>query len=368
MTPYARPTVLALLLAVTPPARAQEAPRPAPAPAPADTVTRVYEIRDLVQSARNYADSNAIVPPTRMGEPRGRQLAELTMQMAQSQQALFGGNGGDQAGRKVRRASPYDDIVHLVTDTIAPESWKDNGGAVGSARVLNGQLVITQLPEHQKEIEALLNDLRAASSRMVTTVARWVMLQPEDLKTVLKTTAGAGSPVQEVDLAALQKLPNDRTQYRGQTTCFNGQTVQIASGRVRTVITDTQPLVSAGASGYQPTVSFVQAGAMLEITPLLLPDGSAAVLDVRSVASEWNRDPVAEVVSSPSSATTQPGRASAGAIDRIDMVVQHFGTTVTVPVGRPALLGGMTFEPGQQGSGSRQLYLIVEIVAAISPK
>ena len=35
-------------------------------------------------------------------------------------------------------------FTKLIQDTVASDTWKDNGGSVGSVRELSGQLIVTQ--------------------------------------------------------------------------------------------------------------------------------------------------------------------------------------------------------------------------------
>lgn len=79
-----------------------------------NTVTRVYDVRDLM----------------RQGEA-----------------------GGDGAKREAA-------AIKLLTDSIDPASWREHGGQVGSVRVLNGQLVVTQSPENHKAVANLLKQTR----------------------------------------------------------------------------------------------------------------------------------------------------------------------------------------------------------------
>ncbi|MGB0715999.1 MAG: hypothetical protein ACPGXK_08975, partial [Phycisphaerae bacterium] len=53
-----------------------------------------------------------------------------------------------------------DRLVELIRDTVAPESWRERGGNIGSIRELNQQLVITQNSDAQRQIGGLLEKLR----------------------------------------------------------------------------------------------------------------------------------------------------------------------------------------------------------------
>ena len=53
-----------------------------------------------------------------------------------------------------------DALTTLLTDSINSDSWRDNGGNVGSVREMMGLLIITQTPDNHRKIEALLDLLR----------------------------------------------------------------------------------------------------------------------------------------------------------------------------------------------------------------
>lgn len=52
-------------------------------------------------------------------------------------------------------------LSEVIKAAIEPESWRDNGGTVGSLRVLNGMLIVTQVKRNHVEIEQFLTNLRA---------------------------------------------------------------------------------------------------------------------------------------------------------------------------------------------------------------
>jgi hypothetical protein len=214
---------------------------------------------------------------------------------------------------------------------------------------------------------------------MVRIRATWVLLSDDELKSVSKSSAGG--PLQEIDTAALAKLPN-AVKLRGQTTCFNRQTVHITSGRARTVITDVDALVGQGAAAFEPKAELVSSGATLEITPVLSPDNADVTLDLTSVLSRWEK-PEAAGSTVRGTATTQPsnvaGARPSGAasepdvtsevtatIDRLNMPVHSLATTIQLPVDRAILIGGMTLEPGTDDS--KQLYLIIEASGGTASK
>jgi hypothetical protein len=286
---------------------------------------------------------------------------------------------------------PYGEMVNavmaLITESVEPDSWRDAGGTVGMMKQMGNLLIIHQTEGAHKEIAALLNQLRkeAVPARMMTVRALWLMLDPEPAA-ALSEQAKAGN----LDVAALVRQAGKGNHYRGQTTCFNGQTVHVASGRGKTFVTGMEPAVGTGVGLYGVRTTIVQAGAMLEVTPVVTPDGKAAVLDLSSVVSNWDssgapagapgaapapsaRPPTPGGVDATSDIRVTEGGASIPArtgagpvpqVDRINVAAQQLRTTLRVPLGKPVLVGGMTMEPAATGGDGRQLYLIVEVTAS----
>jgi hypothetical protein len=109
---------------------------------------------------------------------------------------------------------------------------------------------------------------------------------------------------------------------------------------------------------------------VLEIRPTLVPgtkSDQSAIVDLKST------------VTVPSEGESEGGiRAGvdslAPAVDRIAIESQEFATTLRVPLGKPVLVGGLTYVPSSQGnvvdaggaapgaaSEQAQLYLVLEV-------
>jgi hypothetical protein len=257
-------------------------------------------------------------------------------------------------------------LMDLIKEAIAPETWRDSGGKLGAVRELNGQLIVTQTLANHKLVENLLSQLRQTRGRMVRVQARWLLLTPGQAQGLL-APPGEDPGIALVDEAALDKLPESVVSYRGELTCFNGQTVSIASGRTHSAVTDQQPVVAQNAVAMGPTVRQVQTGVMLEVLPTLQAGREGVVADVKTRLAEWNDPGRIEVPQSIS--TTQPGdRAIVGAepssaIDRLNMVSQDLKTAVRMPLGKPVLVGGLTLDPTPAAANGPQLYLVLRIDA-----
>src|SRR5439155_4614282 len=119
--------------------------------------------------------------------------------------SLFGGGGGgssqDTTNQRTRQQL-VEDITKLITETVAPDSWRDAGGTIGSVRELSGQLIVTQTPENQRLLQGLLEQLRETRAIQVTVEARFLTVQRNYLEDIGLDIA--------VPLNARNRAPNSR--------------------------------------------------------------------------------------------------------------------------------------------------------------
>ena len=314
--------------------------------------TRVYDVRHLMRIWPDYPAASAKVPTIRLG-----------------------GEAPAPASKPGEPAERAGELIKLIQDTVAPDCWRSNGGSLGSISELGGHLIITLSAENQRAVAALLDQVAGSGvNALVTVRAQWVLLHPDELGGLLKAAgAPANEPnasrvrVAEIDPVALDKLGNKVVRYRAQTTCFNGQTVHVSSGRGRLAVTGlTAVVASGGSAAYNPTVTTIRTGAVLQVTPLLWPDGSRAVVDVHSTVCEW--DDASNIAAAPlpaaGMAATRPASVPLEQLDRLNLVVQELETTLRIPVGKPVLVGGMTLEPTVSVPDGRQMYLILDVTGS----
>ena len=67
-------------------------------------------------------------------------------------------------------------ITDLIQTTVSPESWRDNGGDVGSLNELSGILVVKQTPKNHREIQGLLSKLREIRSMQISVETRFLLV------------------------------------------------------------------------------------------------------------------------------------------------------------------------------------------------
>src|SRR4051794_34962953 len=106
-------------------------PTTAPAAKDGEIVTRVYDVSDMTWRKNDYPVAGGDDAPGGSGPAMP-----------------FGAGGGGAA--PAQQPSATADMIHLITDTVASDTWRDNGGNLGAIREIGGQLVVSQTPENHK--------------------------------------------------------------------------------------------------------------------------------------------------------------------------------------------------------------------------
>lgn len=319
-----------------------------------ETVTRTYDLGDLLRVTRHYPLDNSMIPATRL---RGSEFSG-----GGGEQGLFGGikQGSPETAAAEPTVTP-EAITALIMETVAPESWRDKGGSAGALRFLGTQLIVTQTPDAHKLIADLLEQLNAGGAHMVAIRAQWVTFSPAELREIFARAGqqDGGGAIAEV---ADNLLRDDNVYSQGQTLGYNGQTVHIASTRGKTVVTDMSPVVGTNAVGYDLSTTVIQSGVALQVTPHVMNDGQTVALDLRSIVSEVDRSADRAAAMPQTQPVTE--RQAMLMVDQPSVIAQQFSTTVRVPAGKKILIGGMTLDSAADAGGARQLYLVVEATAS----
>jgi hypothetical protein len=266
-----------------------------------------------------------------------------------------------------------DELIDLIKSCIEPCTWDDVGGD-GSIAPMAGMVVVSQTPATHQKIEKLLKELRSSvpGSQVISIRATWLLLDLKQLNQLLSSRGGKSGGI---DRKALDEMATNAKGYLGAITCFSGQTVHIASGRSRSAVIGAIPVVGTEEVGYQPVISNPQSGAVLQVTPQLLPNSQAVLLDICSsvTRAEGPVEPIHFLGSETAGTKRECAGKSAAAcghttvtLDRVNMIVSQLATTLKVPLGEPTLVGGLTCEPSagdQMAAGTPQLYLFIEATA-----
>jgi hypothetical protein len=291
--------------------------------------------------------------------------------------------GGFQVHLERNSGPDLDPVINLITTAVEPDSWDACGGP-GTIASMSDLLVVRQTSRVHRKLEAFLAEIRGKRENgiMLAVEVQWLWLdaaQHEQLVGSAKPASTARS-FGIVDARAQAELAAKVPGFRGQITCSNGQLVHLVSGDRHSVITGAIPVVGNGVA-YQPLVERPNVGVVVELRASALPDADAAMLDVQSTVTRWGKEraPVQVGASWPRYQETtgstkeghvaqetieSPGGSASVAVDRPVMAAQQLATTVRVPLGKPVILGAMTFAPSgsagltEASEKPRQLYLI----------
>ncbi|HEY4233880.1 MAG TPA: hypothetical protein VGM76_10660, partial [Lacipirellulaceae bacterium] len=369
------------------------------APAKNDYVLRTYEVSDLVVNIQDHPYSESLD-----GGPKG-----------------FGGSGGGGGGGgggffsvpgsdgrlgltnppPAAAAITMNDLTRVLLNTVASDTWAINGTGEGRIEPIGTALVVWQTPAIHEKIRELLNQIRQGSGdrKTVTIDARWLLLDSDDLNRLILPDQ-TGVPV--VDHKLLDEFTRRPGSIRGITNCFSSQLVYLVSGIRRNFVSSYIPVVgsldnaaieqlSSGRRqslirlvsdteavsgvkeprvGYQPIVEKPNLGALLELRPTLMRGDGTAVVDLKSTLTALGTQPThIDGASELNSITPR--------VDRIAIETQEFATTLRMPLGKPVLVGGLTYVPGPVGPNdvdqiasantdaktteSPQLYFVLEV-------
>jgi hypothetical protein len=385
-------------------------PRGATPPATASAeplVILTYEVSDLILDVPDHPYPGAINRNSPFGSATGQGMPAMGgmgsmsgaggmgggfMQVRDTMESTATKQSGSAESAAPRPARiTLDDLERVLTKVIAPESWSDVGGA-GELQHLGTSLVIRQTQAIQDEIQSLLDQLRngQGKQRTVAIDARWLLLDSEELDQLIPS---GGEREPQIDRAKLEEFTRRPTSIRGRTNCFTGQLVYLISGTRRNVVTSFVPVVgsvdsplerqyaslpggaglvaaqvfsSERAVGYQPVISTPNLGVLLQIRPTLIPGGSQAIVDLCSTLTVLGDKPEQDV-----QVEHSPSEALTPKVDRLAVDTQELATTLSVPLGRPVLVGGLTYiaspsahvaqKAEKTTSETPQLYLVLEL-------
>jgi len=271
----------------------------------------------------------------------------------------------------------FDSFIDMITSTIRPTTWDAVGGQ-GCIAPFGHFVVISQTLRIHREIESLFAEIRAKRKIAGTVLVElhWLWLDAEQHKRLIGNTKSSvvGQTSLTINGKVLAELVNKVPGFHGQIACSNGQVVHLASGDRRSIITSVVPIINTTP---QPVIERPNVGVVINLCPSVVPGDDVAILDVQSTITRWGKQPPPALVGAswpqsqavkdlaseevlPQKTTEQTDRSSSPCsqrivahqggsascpVDRPVMPAQQFATTVRVPLGKPVILGSMTFAP-----------------------
>jgi hypothetical protein len=373
--------------------------------------TKFYDVADLLAPVPDLPYRGGVLPggrasgePNRTGEPAScGQVGPFVVSVI----PVF----VPTAARPNVAGPDIDDVISLITATVATKSWDANGGQ-GNVTPFDRSLAICQTQDVHEQISDLLVQLRTKrrAAPVLLLDLQWLWLDAAGFGQLLgeKPVAG-GHAAAVIDEQVLSRLAGKAPGFRGRVVSMNGQLTHLASGDRRSVLVGAMPAVAVqvtqsgaagagtggtggmgmggmfavpaetpaagaapaptppaggqtggapcgtamvGRAGMQPPrqaalaappseMDLANAGIVLEVRPTIAPGADMALLDLRSTVSRWGQPPAA--APSGAAAVERP-------VDRVNMPVAEFAATARVPLGKPVLLGAVTFAPAE-GAG-----------------
>jgi general secretion pathway protein D len=141
-----------------------------------ETYTAVYDINDLLMEVPVFNDAPAIdlVDAKRRATTASVQRTDKPWR--------YGDDDDDEPEEDPRRDARVQEIIDLIQETVAPTTWYERGGKIGTINEFNGQLVVTQNTAAQQEVGSLLEKLREQRAVQIAVEARFVTVSSHYLE------------------------------------------------------------------------------------------------------------------------------------------------------------------------------------------
>jgi hypothetical protein len=321
-----------------------------------ETVTRVYDIRDLIVEIPDFGPpQTAAALAATATRPASHSAATLTHD--------------DRVAR----------VTSLVQETVDPESWRDAGGTVGAIRELGGQLIVTQTPENQEQVARVLETLREARGVQITVEARYLFVDQKTLDEMGTDWIGKSSSTQPAGAAgahgtfltdervaeflkAVRRASESTLVTAPRLTVFNGQRAWVAAKTATAYVRDyTVVRGKEGETRYEPVHATVEPGLTLDLRGTASPDRKHVTMTIRSAMTTL-RGMRSRPFAGAAGVAPAGGVAGTLQVQEPDVATQTTETSVSVPAGETVLLVAMTPEAaeGQGGRPKGQTFILVK--------
>ncbi|MBI1368087.1 MAG: hypothetical protein GC162_05475 [Planctomycetes bacterium] len=364
-----------------------------------NTTIRTYDIRDLVVQAPSFDqapdfDLTSITNSSGGGSGGG------------------GGQSGDlfsdtQSDRQTgTRNELIQQISQLIRDTVDPDGWRQSGGLVSSMSELNGSLIVNTTSENHRAILSLLAQLRESRALQINVEARFLLVDQNyldevgvDMDLTINNIGSDFTPItintESASIADRQNTnlngsfggsdsgsgPIDGSFRRGlsisggfmndvqvnllvkatqanrrstqlsapRVTFFNGQRAYVLIATQLSYISDLNPVVGTRSAAFDPEISVVSSGVILDVEGTVSADRRYVTLTARPSLARVVRLRQLQVVGATIDNTGDDDNAggtagvpdvSTGVIEAPELELTTVRTTVSVPDKGTLLLGG----------------------------
>lgn len=132
-----------------------------------DVKTMVYDVRDLLVEVPDYDE----LPAFNLTDVISRASAD-GLSLSVDPLSEEGRGAGDREQGPDRVA----EIMSVIRQNVAFDSWQANGGSIGTIQDLNGSLIVTTTPENQRQVSGLLSRLREFRALQINVEARFLTI------------------------------------------------------------------------------------------------------------------------------------------------------------------------------------------------
>ncbi len=277
------------------------------------------------------------------------------------------------------RSFTGDSMIEYLKGNVAPNSWSWTGASI---RFMDGFLQVTNTPKIHQQIQAVLDELRKTSGRMVVLDARILSVDVEAWKGMMggKDADKAVPYLSETQAKALDEAlvsGNAVIVEQGRTTCYNNQRVNIVSVRNRAYVQDETAVVQVSSVAMDPEIGYSQEGMVLDIRPVILSDGKALHLEMRNTVSgsagpmrtldlSGSEEAGPHPQSSDGKTVTPaggPAKAGRTVVELPDTHLQAFRTSVRIPNGKVAFFSSSSGLAGPKDKRILVLAVRASVVA-----
>lgn len=129
------------------------------------TVTEIYDVRDLLVEIPNFTNA-----------PDFDLTAVLASDSATSTPSPFASSAKSGLEHRTTPEQRTKEVIDIITNTVAHDTWQENGGEVGFVQQFQGALVVTSTPRVHKSIDGLLAKLRQQRAMQINVETRFLLV------------------------------------------------------------------------------------------------------------------------------------------------------------------------------------------------
>ena len=141
-----------------------------------DKFINVYDIRDLLVKIPRFTNAPLI---------EGGDTAFASAASGETNSFFGTSSGGlDNDAERADDLSSAEEVMDIIRQTVAPDSWRETGGGDGALRELNGQLIVYNTADAQSSVASLLDQLRQSRALMISVESRFLIVTSNFLEEI----------------------------------------------------------------------------------------------------------------------------------------------------------------------------------------